>query len=98
MATTVLMYLVSSNEDLKLCTEQKHAHLLTFHVSAILFQLTMSPPPFLYLLSLGSGFQQYLLQGVNFASGGAGLLDSTNYCNVRPKISQMPEDSILTLQ
>ena len=52
-------------------------------VSVKNFGLMMSPPPFLYLLTLGSGFQQQLSKGVNFASGGAGLLDITNINNVR---------------
>ncbi|KAL8027902.1 hypothetical protein ABFS82_14G123800 [Erythranthe guttata] len=44
---------------------------------AKLFGLEKSPPPFLYLLTLGSRFQDNLYRGVNFASGGAGLLDIT---------------------
>ncbi|XP_056169889.1 GDSL esterase/lipase At4g16230-like [Syzygium oleosum] len=36
-----------------------------------------SPPPFLALLQDPSTFQTNLLQGVNFASGGAGILDAT---------------------
>lgn len=54
--------------------------------SAKLFELDMSPPPFLYLLMNGSGFQENLQKGVSFASGGAGLLDITNYNNVRPLV------------
>ncbi|KAF8043369.1 hypothetical protein BT93_A1649 [Corymbia citriodora subsp. variegata] len=36
-----------------------------------------SPPPFLALLRNPSSFQSNLLQGVNFTSGGAGILDAT---------------------
>ncbi|XP_030524035.2 GDSL esterase/lipase At4g16230-like [Rhodamnia argentea] len=36
-----------------------------------------SPPPFLALLQDNSTFQSNVLQGVNFASGGAGILDAT---------------------
>ncbi|KAG6401443.1 hypothetical protein SASPL_138300 [Salvia splendens] len=64
---------------------------------AKLFQLKMSPPPFLYLLTLGSGFQQKLCKGVNFASGGAGLLDITNINNVSIYLLDC-EDSVLILQ
>ncbi|XP_047965317.1 GDSL esterase/lipase At5g55050-like [Salvia hispanica] len=53
------------------------------------FGLMMSPPPFLYLLTLGSGFQQQLSKGVNFASGGAGLLDITNINNTVPLSEQI---------
>ncbi|KZV20232.1 GDSL esterase/lipase [Dorcoceras hygrometricum] len=41
------------------------------------FGLKRSPEPFLSLLTLGSRFKKHLLKGVNFASGGAGLLDVT---------------------
>ncbi|KAI3447906.1 hypothetical protein Pfo_004571 [Paulownia fortunei] len=44
---------------------------------AKLFGLKRSPPPFLFLLTLKSHFQKHLYRGVNFASGGAGLLDIT---------------------
>ncbi|KAG6382701.1 hypothetical protein SASPL_157592 [Salvia splendens] len=53
------------------------------------FELMMSPPPFLYLLTLGSGFQHQLCKGVNFASGGAGLLDITNVNNTVPLSEQI---------
>ncbi|XP_057805910.1 GDSL esterase/lipase At5g55050-like [Salvia miltiorrhiza] len=56
---------------------------------AKLFELKMSPPPFLYLLTLGSGFQQHICNGVNFASGGAGLLDITNNNNTVPLSEQI---------
>ncbi|XP_047973584.1 GDSL esterase/lipase At5g55050-like [Salvia hispanica] len=56
---------------------------------AKLFQLKMSPPPFLYLLTLGSGLQKELCKGVNFASGGAGLLDITNINNTVPLSEQI---------
>lgn len=45
--------------------------------SAKLFGFKRSPPPFLYLLTLAPDFQKHLYRGVNFASGGAGLLDIT---------------------
>ncbi|XP_030466935.1 GDSL esterase/lipase At4g16230-like [Syzygium oleosum] len=38
-----------------------------------------SPPPFLALLQDNSTFQSNLLQGVNFASGGAGILNTTGF-------------------
>ncbi|XP_075500320.1 GDSL esterase/lipase At5g55050-like [Primulina tabacum] len=41
------------------------------------FGLKRSPAPFLSLLTLGSRFKKHLFKGVNFASGGAGLLDTT---------------------
>ncbi|KAL7257320.1 hypothetical protein ACSBR1_003595 [Camellia fascicularis] len=37
-----------------------------------------SPQPYLFLLSLPSGLKRHKQRGVNFASGGAGLLDVTN--------------------
>ncbi|KAI8021099.1 GDSL esterase/lipase [Camellia lanceoleosa] len=37
-----------------------------------------SPQPYLFLLSLPSGLKRHKHRGVNFASGGAGLLDVTN--------------------
>ncbi|KAK2656898.1 hypothetical protein Ddye_009950 [Dipteronia dyeriana] len=36
-----------------------------------------SPPAFLYLLNHASSFKKKILQGVNFASGGSGILDGT---------------------
>ncbi|KAL8540046.1 hypothetical protein ACS0TY_001585 [Phlomoides rotata] len=42
------------------------------------FGLNRSPQPFLFLLTLSSHhFHKHLFKGVNFASGGAGLLDET---------------------
>ncbi|KAL7237299.1 hypothetical protein ACSBR2_003566 [Camellia fascicularis] len=37
-----------------------------------------SPQPYLFLLSLSSGLKRHKHRGVNFASGGVGLLDVTN--------------------
>ncbi|XP_057809172.1 GDSL esterase/lipase At5g55050-like [Salvia miltiorrhiza] len=46
---------------------------------AKLFGLKRSPPPYLFLLTLGSHqFKRRVLRGANFASGGAGILDKTN--------------------
>ncbi|PIN25720.1 Triacylglycerol lipase [Handroanthus impetiginosus] len=43
------------------------------------FGIKRSPPPFLFLLTLKPNhFRKHLLKGVNFASGGAGLLDITS--------------------
>ncbi|KAE8707194.1 UPF0548 protein [Hibiscus syriacus] len=44
---------------------------------AVLLGLTKSPPPFLYLLNDPSTFQENILQGANFASGGSGILNHT---------------------
>ncbi|KAK8607416.1 hypothetical protein V6N13_053153 [Hibiscus sabdariffa] len=44
---------------------------------AILLGLKKSPPPFLYLLNDPSTFQEKILQGANFASGGSGILNYT---------------------
>lgn len=56
----------------------KHAsHAILFGPSGKKFGLKRSPPPFLSLLTLGSRFKKHLFKGVNFASGGAGLLDIT---------------------
>lgn len=53
--------------------------------SAKLLGLKRSPPPFLFLLTLKSHhFKKHLYKGVNFASGGAGLLDLTNFGMVKP--------------
>ncbi|XP_042012287.1 GDSL esterase/lipase At5g41890-like [Salvia splendens] len=57
--------------------------------TVLMNSLKMSPPPFLYLLTLGSGFQKKLCKGVNFASGGAGLLDITNINNAVPLSEQI---------
>ncbi|KAK9010970.1 hypothetical protein V6N11_043832 [Hibiscus sabdariffa] len=44
---------------------------------AILLGLKKSPPPFLYLVNDPSTFQEKILQGANFASGGSGILNYT---------------------
>ncbi|KAK6121521.1 hypothetical protein DH2020_044737 [Rehmannia glutinosa] len=53
------------------------AMLYVADLSAKLFGLKRSPPPFLFLLTLKSHFQKYLYRGVNFASGGSGILRET---------------------
>ncbi|XVF59867.1 hypothetical protein PTKIN_Ptkin07bG0310200 [Pterospermum kingtungense] len=42
-----------------------------------LLGLKRSPPPFLYLVNNPSTFKKHILQGVNFASGGSGILNTT---------------------
>ncbi|KAH6767278.1 hypothetical protein C2S52_018261 [Perilla frutescens var. hirtella] len=59
---------------------------------AKLFGLKRSPPPFLFLLTLQSHhFKKHLFKGVNFASGGAGLLDSTNLGMTVPLSEQITQ-------
>ncbi|KAF2306325.1 hypothetical protein GH714_016449 [Hevea brasiliensis] len=41
------------------------------------FGYKRSPPPFFFLLNRSSSFKKRILQGVNFASGGSGILEST---------------------
>ncbi|KAE8710096.1 UPF0548 protein [Hibiscus syriacus] len=44
---------------------------------AILLRLTKSPPPFLYLVNAPSTFQEKIVQGANYASGGSSILNYT---------------------
>ncbi|KAK4378177.1 hypothetical protein RND71_000039 [Anisodus tanguticus] len=59
---------------------------------ARLFGYNSSPPPFLFLHSLKYGLQLGIYRGVNFASGGSGLLDDTGlqlinqFVNVRENL------------
>lgn len=59
---------------------------------ARLFGYNSSPPPFLFLHSLKYGLQLGIYRGVNFASGGSGLLDDTglqlNALNLPQQINQ----------
>ncbi|XP_021819542.1 GDSL esterase/lipase At4g16230-like [Prunus avium] len=48
---------------------------------ARLFGYQRSPPPFLYILNRTSTFKRDILQGVNFASGGSGILKETGKSN-----------------
>ncbi|OMO83452.1 Lipase, GDSL [Corchorus olitorius] len=76
-----------------------------------LLGLTRSPPPFLYLVKNMSSFQQNILQGVNFASGGSGILNTTGlqfnksvcleeqidqFSTVRSNITHMTQDEAAT--
>lgn len=52
--------------------------------TAKFFGLKRSPPPYMFLLTLNPHhFRKHLLEGANFASAGAGLLDLTGPKGVR---------------
>lgn len=52
-----------------------------FAILAQRFGFEMSPPPFLALQN--EGIDQQILKGVNFASGGSGILNQTGLIWVR---------------
>lgn len=58
-------------------------HLYTYYGVWVAVKLTgvcnESPPPFLQLVQSQSDFQSKIQQGVNFASGGAGILDQSGF-------------------
>ncbi|XP_008242080.1 PREDICTED: GDSL esterase/lipase At4g16230-like [Prunus mume] len=61
---------------------------------ARLFGYQRSPPPFLYILNRTSTFKRDILQGVNFASGGSGILIKTGkfrYTEVVPLGDQIQQ-------
>lgn len=58
---------------------------MLFLVSAKLMGLKRSPPPFLSLINGTSNLKKkHIIRGVNFASGGSGLLDITGQSLVSP--------------
>ena len=49
-----------------------------------------SPPPFLSLVNSSSGLTNHSIKGINFASGGADILDITGQSMVRASLYSEP--------